>query len=60
MTPDRQAHLIRMIATITSFDELDGFRGQLSAQGEMTTDIMAAIRDRQDVLFRGAFKKGSK
>ncbi|MDD7973427.1 hypothetical protein [Roseinatronobacter alkalisoli] len=50
MTPARLAQLQRHVATITTLDELDGFRTQLSEQQEMTTDIMAAIRDRQDVL----------
>ena len=50
MTPDRLAHLTRMVATITSLEELDGFRRGLSESGELTTDVMAAIRDRQDRL----------
>jgi len=56
MKAERLTHLTRQIATITSLDELDGFRQNLTAQGELTTDLMAVIRDRQDVLARVATK----
>ena len=56
MTPERLQNLTRQVATITSLDELDGFRKNLTAQGELTTYIMAVIRDRQDVLARVATK----
>jgi hypothetical protein len=52
MTPARLATLTRHVSTITSLEELDGFRRELSAQGELNTDIMAVIRDRRDVLAR--------
>ena len=56
MTPERLQNLTRQVATITSLDELDGFRRQLSAQRELTTDLMAVIRDKQDRLAKVATK----
>lgn len=50
MTPDRLEHLSRVIASAKCLGELDGMRVQLSRQGELTTDIMAAIRDKQDEI----------
>ena len=50
MTQARLDHLRRQIATCKCLGELDGMRVQLSHQGELTTDIMAAIRDRQDEI----------
>lgn len=38
------------VATITSLAELDAYRKGLSARGALTSDAMAAIRDRQDLL----------
>lgn len=54
MKPARLAHLQRMVATIKSLEELDGFRRNLIAQSELTTDLMAAIRDKQDQLAKVA------
>ena len=57
MTPERTLHLRNQIGTALCLDELDGMRRQISDQGEMTTEIMQAIRDRQDALFRMGFRK---
>lgn len=37
-------------ATISSLAELDAYRRGLSQRGALTTDVMAAIRDRMDFL----------
>jgi len=50
MTPARLAHLLRVIPAAASGGELDGMQGQLQAQGELTTDVMAALRDRRAAL----------
>ena len=50
MTPARLAHLLRAIPAAASGGELDGMQGQLQAQGELTTDVMAALRDRRAAL----------
>jgi hypothetical protein len=38
------------VATIATLDELDAYRAGLSARGALTSDAMAAIRDRQDQI----------
>ncbi len=38
------------VATINTLVELDAYRVGLSARGALTTEAMAAIRDRQDRL----------
>lgn len=38
------------VETITTLEELDAYRSGLSARGALTTDAMAAIRDRQDKI----------
>jgi hypothetical protein len=40
-------------STITTLAELDAYRKGLSERGALTSDAMAAIRDRQDSLKRG-------
>lgn len=43
--------LIDKIGTVTSLDELDGMRAELSARGRrLTTDEMAAIEERRRQL----------
>lgn len=39
-------------ATITTLEELDAYRVGLTARGALTTEAMAAIRDRQDEIRR--------
>lgn len=50
MTPEREDHLRAQIRRCACLDELSAMRAQLSRQGELTTTLMAAIRDRQDLL----------
>jgi len=40
-------------ATISTLEELNHYRVGLSERGALTSDAMAAIRDRQDALLRG-------
>lgn len=50
MTPEREAHLLSVIASSKCVGELDGMRVQIKHQGELTTEILAAIRDRMAEL----------
>ena len=52
VTPARSEHLLRMIASATSLDELEGMRKQLSFQQELTGDVYAAMQRRVDALAR--------
>jgi hypothetical protein len=48
----RSSHLLRQIPTLASLDEATGFREQLSAQGEMTGEVMVRLKERMDYLRR--------
>lgn len=51
MSPEREAHLIDQVGKLGSHAEALGFRAAISAGREqMTADLMAALRDRIDVL----------
>ena len=52
MDDARERHLLRQIATLASLDEATGFREQLSAQGEMTGEVMVRLKERMDALAR--------
>ncbi len=59
MTPDREAHILRAIDTLATVDEAHWFRQQLSDQGEqMTATVMAALRDRIDVMAKREGRTG--
>ena len=46
MTPEREAHLLDMVETITEQEELIAFVDGVKAQGEWSTAIMIAWRGR--------------
>jgi hypothetical protein len=53
MTSEREAHLIRMLRTITSTAELDAFRAQIRDEGEtVTPDLFLAMETTADRLRR--------
>lgn len=54
MTPDRQAHLERVIATAKCRGELEGIRGQLALRDELVAPLVAAIARRKAELGKGA------
>jgi hypothetical protein len=41
------------VATISTLAELDAYRKGMTENGALTSDAMAAIRDRQDELRKG-------
>jgi hypothetical protein len=41
------------VATISTIAELDAYRKGMTENGALTSDAMAAIRDRQDALRKG-------
>lgn len=57
MNETRERDLLAKIATLASLDEATGFRGQLSAQGELTGAVMVRLKERMDYL---AAKEGKR
>ena len=54
MTDERRAELMRQLRTITSREELDGFRAQLRLTGEsQDTEIFRAMERKADTFRRG-------
>ena len=50
MTPERRDHLLRVVATVGSLDEMGGVRRQLAHQQELVGEVYTAMQRRVDEL----------
>lgn len=47
MTPERKREILAALGTVKSVPELQGFRRQIAAQGELTDEVMGEINSRE-------------